>query len=117
MTHQNKSPVAATIGAAIADESRQQVHVSKTQRPLTAREYRVLSALLAGPISREEVDGTAPASNGPAIIAGLRERNIDIHTELVPFITKDGVQSRYGVYHLKKGSRPLVRKLLARGGK
>lgn len=70
-------------------------------RNYTPREQRVIEALRKVPVSREEVDAIAGASNGPAVISNLRHKcGCKIWTQMVSKIDQDGLQTKYGVYHL-----------------
>ncbi|SFC31707.1 hypothetical protein SAMN05660479_01475 [Microbulbifer thermotolerans] len=70
------------------------------QLHLSPRQWRVLSALLKRPRSREELDRIAGASNSPELIRQLRQRGITILCERVSHIDRDGVKGWHGVYRL-----------------
>lgn len=68
---------------------------------MTPRHRRILAALLAGPVTREQVDELAGASNGPDEVLRLRR----VHGLVIPCQRKDGRDRdgrscQFGVYHL-----------------
>lgn len=76
---------------------------SPKKRKFTARQNRVLEALLArqGWIWREDIDRIAGASNGPEIIAQLRHHHgIEIDMRKVPKIDRDGRPCEPGQYKI-----------------
>ncbi|MDO3721782.1 hypothetical protein QVZ43_08585 [Marinobacter sp. chi1] len=80
---------------------------------ITARLYRLIVALLAGPLPRETADRVAGASNSPHYIQELRKNFLlKIDTERVEKIDRDGLLTRPGVYHLLPESRELARHLI-----
>lgn len=77
---------------------------------LSPRLERLAKALLIGPVTREEADHIAPASNSPQYIAVLRSRlGLSLPCERVPFTTKDGLSSWYGRYHATASDRDKLR--------
>lgn len=74
--------------------------------PLSPRLQRLIRALLAGPIYREQADRVARASNSPQCISVLRQRfHLKITTTRVKVIDKDGLASYPGIYLLEPESR------------
>lgn len=76
---------------------------SPKARKFTARQSRVLQALLArqGWIWREDIDRIAGASNGPEIIRQLRRRHgIEIDMRKVPKLDRDGRPCEPGQYKI-----------------
>ncbi|WP_404375979.1 hypothetical protein [Vreelandella aquamarina] len=66
---------------------------------MSRRLIRLAAALAKGPVTREQADRIAPASNGPHFIGVLRRKlEIDLDCDRVPFTTKDGEPSWYGRY-------------------
>ena len=66
---------------------------------MSRRLIRLAAALAKGPVTREQADLIAPASNGPHFIGELRRKlKIDLNCDRVPFTTKDGEPSWYGRY-------------------
>ncbi len=68
---------------------------------LTPRHRRLLIALLHGPVSREDADRIAGASNGPDEVMQIRRR----YLLKLPCVRKtgrdrDGCRVEYGVYSL-----------------
>lgn len=78
------------------------------------RHLRVLMALLVRPRPREAVDEVAGASNGPDLIAQLRERGLSIPCTPTPCIDRDGFEVRRGIYCLDDRDRCMVRAWLRR---
>ena len=80
---------------------------SNIGKRLTAREFRVLTALWnsKGWIWREEIDRVAGASNGPHIIMMLRTKvtgHQGLEMERVPSIDRDGKPCNPGRYRLNE---------------
>jgi hypothetical protein len=69
------------------------------------RQLRVIYALLRGPCTRTEVDAIAGASNGPEVIAQLRERRLTIPCVRIPSVDRDGIAVRSGQYRLTAADR------------
>ena len=108
--HTHNDTTASTYGErldAIRDAKRLRHHV-------TQRHHRLIVALLMGPLPRETADRVAGASNSPHYVGELRRRfHLNIITEWVEGIDRDGFVVRTGVYHLEDDSRELARLLLA----
>ena len=64
------------------------------------RHLRALAVLLRRPISREQLDSVAGASNSPELVAELRRRGLELPCERIKFIDRDGRPCRPGVYSL-----------------
>lgn len=80
---------------------------------ITPRHRRLIIALIAGPLTRESADRVAGASNGPHYIKELKDKfGLNIHTERVEKIDRDGFVTWPGVYHLEPRSREQARLLL-----
>ncbi len=80
---------------------------------LTPRHFRVLRALLAGPVSREDVDRIAGASNGPDEVMKLRRRfGLQIPCERRKGTDRDRRCVEFGVYSLARADAPRVAALL-----
>lgn len=77
------------------------------------RHLRVISALLRRPISREELDSVAGASNGPELVAELRRRGLDAPCERISLIDRDGQPCRPGVYSFTTRDRRLIHAWMA----
>ena len=69
------------------------------------REARALCELLRRPAPREVLDKVAGCSNGPALVAHLREGGLDVPCERVPCLDRDGKEVRRGIYSLTKRDR------------
>ena len=61
------------------------------------RHLRAITALMRRPISRQELDRVAGASNSPELVAELRRRGLDVPCERIRFIDRDGCPCRPGV--------------------
>src|SRR5690625_875070 len=80
---------------------------------LPPRVERLARSLLKAPLSREQADRIAPASNGPHYIGLLRDRlQLEIPCDRVDFITRDGEASWYGVYRLTPKDRQKLLEVL-----
>lgn len=69
------------------------------------RRCRLVSALLRGPVSREQADKLAPASNSPQYIMELREAGIEILCLRRCFVDAEGFKRCPGTYHLTPEGR------------
>ncbi len=49
---------------------------------------------------REHLDTAAGASNGPALVADLRDLGLQLPCDRVPCVDRDGREVKRGVYHL-----------------
>lgn len=80
---------------------------------LPPRGERLARSLLKAPLSREQADRIAPASNAPHYIGLLRDRlQLEIPCDRVDFITCDGEASWYGVYRLTPKDRQKLLEVL-----
>lgn len=85
-------------------------------RKLTPRQSRALSLLKTGQwVSRESIDHTAGASNGPGTISQLRRKlgRDAIETRLVPVVDRDGKTVRAGQYRTPQHALPRLAQLEA----
>ncbi|MDW5441977.1 hypothetical protein [Polaromonas sp. SM01] len=78
------------------------------------RHLRAITALLRRPISRQELDSVAGASNSPELVAELRRRGLDAPCERINFIDRDGHKCRPGVYSFTTGDRCMIYAWLAK---
>ncbi|MDN3559803.1 hypothetical protein [Vreelandella neptunia] len=77
------------------------------------RAFRLMLALLSAPRTREECDKLAPSSNSPHYIGVLREKvKLKLPCEYIPFVTSDGIKSRYGRYYATSDDRAKIREYL-----
>lgn len=74
------------------------------------RHLRVIQALLTRPMPREQVDKVAGCSNGPALIAELRRRGLELPCPRIKKKDRDLFDCFPGVYHCTQADR---RKLTA----
>ncbi len=81
--------------------------------PLCPRQQRLLKALVAWEVTREQVDRIAKASNGPAVVGALRKKGLKIRCDRRDKIDADGKKTRPGTYILEPDSFPLAKQLLA----
>ena len=72
------------------------------------RHLRAITALLRRPLSRQELDRVAGASNSPELVAELRRRGLDTPCERITFIDRDGHKCRPGVYRFTTADRRMV---------
>ena len=75
------------------------------------RHARVLRALAARPLMREELDAIACASNGPEIVSALRASGWAIRCDRVERIDRDGKPCRPGRYTLAENQRTVAEEL------
>lgn len=73
---------------------------------------RVLSALLRGALTREQVDAISGWSNGPELMRLLKNRGLVWQCERVTVTNKDGRQTMRGLYYLTEAGRVQVRRWL-----
>jgi hypothetical protein len=84
------------------------VKFSGTDNP---RYLRAIHALRVRPLPREQLDRIAGCSNGPALIAELRDLGLGKHglpCTMVPDHDRDGCAIRRGVYSLSDAGRRAV---------
>ena len=85
------------------------VSSAPTKRKFTGtdnpRHLRAITALLRRPISRQELDSVAGASNSPELVAELRRRGLDGPCERIRFMDRDGCPCRPGVYSFTTSDR------------
>ena len=85
----------------------------RLRKYITPRHRRLIVALLIGSLPRETADRVAGASNSPHYIRELRDKfQLNIRTERVERIDRDGNTTRPGVYHLEQDSRELAELLI-----
>lgn len=72
---------------------------------LCPRQARALTALMRGPVPREQMDRLAGCSNTPDLIASLRRRGFVIPCEKIRVIDRDGRRCFPGVYSLTPADR------------
>ncbi|SDO19896.1 hypothetical protein SAMN04487957_104214 [Halomonas shengliensis] len=85
-----------------------------TIAPPSPRQRRLLEALARGPISREDADRIAPASNGPHHIGTLRRAyGLWLPCERVPCVTIDGEPTTRGVYRPTPADRRRIARILS----
>ncbi len=77
------------------------------------RQLRVLQALLSRPMSREELDRRAGASNGPALVSDLRDLGLELPCERTPVFDRDGREVRRGIYRTTPADRRAIYKALS----
>ena len=81
------------------------------------RHIRALTTLLRRPLPREHLDHIAGCSNGPALVAALRSRGLELPCERISFIDRDGKQCRPGVYSVTLTDRRVIYRWLSKRGK
>lgn len=72
------------------------------------RHSRAIFGLLRRPMSREELDRVAGCSNGPQLVAELRQRGLDIPCRMISGRDRDGRRVRYGEYRFTRQDRRKV---------
>ena len=80
------------------------------------RQLRALAVLLRRPVSREQLDAIAGASNSPQLVSELRARGLhsDLLCSRVEAFDRDGRPVRPGVYSLTNRGKRLVYSWLTR---
>ena len=81
------------------------------------RHLRVIHSLLHRPMTREELDSRAGASNGPELVAELRRRGLLVPCERVPVLDRDGKEVKRGIYSLAPLDRRLINRWLSKRAK
>jgi hypothetical protein len=74
------------------------------------RQWRAIRELLSRSLPRLELDLVAGCSNGPALVAELRAKGLELPCHRIDFIDRDGRQCRPGVYSLTKADERKVRR-------
>ena len=69
------------------------------------RHLRVIQAVLVRPIPREELDRVAGCSNGPDLVAELRQRGLAMPCTRTKKLDRDLFSCWPGVYHLTQRDR------------
>jgi hypothetical protein len=80
------------------------------------RHLRVIDALLLNPRTRKAIDMWGGCSNGPELVAELRRRGLDIPCDKVPYIDRDGLEVKCGIYHLTAADDGKIRRWFVRRG-
>lgn len=89
----------------------------RLKKHITPRHRRLILALLTGPLHREDADRVSGASNSPHYVRDLRDNfGLNITTERVDRIDRDGQKTRPGIYALEPDSIELAELLLAPDG-
>ena len=101
-TTENAPPVAAGRGE--ANYQNKPAHLT----PLCPRQVRALTALMHGPLSREDLDKIAGVTNSPSVVAQLRRRGLEIPCTMVATLDRDGRPCKFGVYHLTDADRDAI---------
>ena len=69
------------------------------------RHLRVIQAVTVRPVPREELDRVAGCSNGPALVADLRDLGLDMPCTRTKKLDRDLFACWPGVYHLTERDR------------
>lgn len=80
---------------------------------LSQRQKRVITALLAAPIMREDLDALAGCSNGPELVAELRRKGFSLLCERVERYDRDGNVCYPGRYFFTQNDKKRARVLLS----
>jgi hypothetical protein len=84
------------------------IEFSGTNNP---RQLRAIHALLAHPLQREQLDRMSGCSNGPDLIAKLRDLGLGkdgLPCTMISSQDRDGQAIRYGVYSFSEAGRRAV---------
>lgn len=107
----NARPAEAMTSAREQGDSKATAAFLGTTNP---RHLRVLQALRCRPMPREHLDREAGASNGPALVADLRDRGLELPCQRAPVIDRDGREVKRGIYTLTQRDRIRIARWLAR---
>ena len=77
------------------------------------RHLRTIQALMTRPITREHLDQIAGCSNGPALVAELRRRGLEVPCTRTKKKDRDLFDCWPGVYHFTQRDRHRVYRWLA----
>lgn len=93
-----------------ASEKRQSKHSESTARAAfcgtdNPRHLRVIQAVTVRPVPREELDRVAGCSNGPALVADLRDLGLEMPCTRTRKLDRDLFPTWPGVYHLTERDR------------
>lgn len=89
----------------------------RLRKRITPRHRRLIIALLTGPLHREDADRVSGASNSPHYVRQLRDDfGLNVTTERVERIDRDGQKTRPGIYTLEADSIELAELLLKPNG-
>ena len=69
------------------------------------RHLRVIQAVTVRPVPREELDRLAGCSNGPALVADLRDLGLELPCTRTKMLDRDLFACWPGVYHLTERDR------------
>lgn len=87
-----------------------------TNRDLSPRAVRALMALVAAPVTREQLDRAAGCSNSPDLVMGLRrDLGLTIPCRREAVFDRDGCSVQRGRYRLTSADKAVARRIL-RGG-
>ena len=78
------------------------------------RHLRTITVLLRRPLAREDLDSIAGCSNGPALVAALRDKGLTLPCNRIDFTDRDGRPCQPGVYSLTANDRRLLHQWMAR---
>ena len=83
-------------------DSRTEAEFLGTDNP---RHLRVIQAVTVRPVPREELDRVAGCSNGPALVADLRDLGLEMPCTRTKKVDRDLFACWPGVYHLTERDR------------
>lgn len=104
-------PAEAKTSALEHGDSKAHASFCGTENP---RHLRAIHALLRRPMPREHLDTEAGASNGPALVADLRDLGLQPPCDRVPCLDRDGREVKRGIYHLTQRDRICIARWQAR---
>lgn len=98
----NARPSNAKTSAREQGDSKARTAFFGTENP---RHLRVIQAVTVRPVPREELDRVAGCSNGPALVADLRDLGLDMPCTRTRKLDRDLFPTWPGVYHLTERDR------------
>ncbi|MBU2955076.1 hypothetical protein [Marinobacter sp. F3R08] len=120
MTYEKKAPTGCNPVEGSSEALKSQRQYNRNQKGLltlaallSCRHVRLINRLLAGPLPRLEADRVIGTTNGPQYVKELRDSfRLQIRTDRVEVIDRDGLKTRPGVYHLEPEGRDRAQALL-----
>lgn len=97
-----------------AKENQSNPAVAKFDGTDNPRHLRAIAVLLRRPLGRQELDSIAGCSNGPALVAELRDKGLMLPCTRIEFTDRDGRSCRPGVYALTSADRRMLSQWMAR---
>ena len=98
----NARPTKGETSAPKQGDSKSRAVFLGTENP---RHLRAIQAVTVRPVPREELDRVAGCSNGPALVADLRDLGLELPCTRTKKLDRDLFACWPGVYHLTESDR------------